>query len=615
MARAIIYTRVSTDKQEANGDSLEVQQQDCEADCRRYEVDVVGVESDTYSGHNSLYDRPGLQRALERIRRGEADLLVVKRISRMVRDQADAQVLLRDVGEAGGTLRSVVEGMTFHNTADDKLLMGIHAFQAEKDWETIRAQSQQGLQSRVAKGRPLVSVPLFGYCFEDAERGQKYRNKATMVVDPESARIVQFIFARAAAGWSTRSISTELNRLGYITPSALSDSRGQRGERKLSRSWGVEMVRSILKNESYTGRHGSYRTKWTRIKGSHGSKSHYKVSKRDSADVVSISIPALIDDATWESAQSKISMRQVNTALGDVPLLNQGFAICGACGTRMRAARQYKAGGYRVYRCCNDRPRPGYEPCASGHYVVKADAVDRDIWSKVKAIILDEAKWQRLVKTKSARLEEEHANAVRGVETYRAELSEMEVKQPKVYQNMVDEDDLEIKAMHRVELKRVNEIIAQLKKKIDAATAALEETEDRRNWHAELVAKVKLTVAHYRAHVAGTAEHQEWLEREGIPPEHFMKAVEGLVDAVEETDLDKLSREDKRGIIRFMDVKVRMFPKNSEYAKTHDTRWEFSWADAPSQECFGHLPEHIGLGEARTDGIHRNAMPGNFQGH
>ena len=80
----------------------------------------------------------------------------------MVRDQADAQVLLRDVGEAGGALRSVVEGMTFNNTADDKLLMGIHAFQAEKDWENIRAQSLQGRENRAARGRPLVSVPLFG---------------------------------------------------------------------------------------------------------------------------------------------------------------------------------------------------------------------------------------------------------------------------------------------------------------------------------------------------------------------------------------------------------------------------------------------------------------------
>src|SRR5262245_60747181 len=100
--RAVIYARVSSDKQEANGDSLDVQVADCQADCATHGDTVVGVFSDTFTGHDSLVERAGLLDAVKAIQRGEADTLVVKRVNRSGRDIVDNLLFFRSVYEAGG---------------------------------------------------------------------------------------------------------------------------------------------------------------------------------------------------------------------------------------------------------------------------------------------------------------------------------------------------------------------------------------------------------------------------------------------------------------------------------------------------------------------------------
>jgi DNA invertase Pin-like site-specific DNA recombinase len=54
MAKAIIYTRVSSDKQERENDSLPAQEKKCRAFCDEQGWEAVAVESDTFTGHDSL---------------------------------------------------------------------------------------------------------------------------------------------------------------------------------------------------------------------------------------------------------------------------------------------------------------------------------------------------------------------------------------------------------------------------------------------------------------------------------------------------------------------------------------------------------------------------------
>ena len=73
--KVITYIRVSTDKQAAEGVSLEAQKRTLNLYCQLHNLDVVSSEVDAGQSAKSL-QRPGLQRALEAIEAGEADGLV-----------------------------------------------------------------------------------------------------------------------------------------------------------------------------------------------------------------------------------------------------------------------------------------------------------------------------------------------------------------------------------------------------------------------------------------------------------------------------------------------------------------------------------------------------------
>lgn len=76
------YARVSTGEQAAHGESVRTQQMEQEAACYREGWRLVAVERDDgYSGREA--DRPGLYRALERVRDGEGEGLIVASVERL----------------------------------------------------------------------------------------------------------------------------------------------------------------------------------------------------------------------------------------------------------------------------------------------------------------------------------------------------------------------------------------------------------------------------------------------------------------------------------------------------------------------------------------------------
>ena len=237
------------------------------------------------------------------------------------------------------------------------------------------------------------------------------------------------------------------------------------------------MVRNILWNESYTGRHAAYRNKAVLVK-KNGAKPAYRMVKRAPEETVNITIPALVDAATFATVRKNIGQRSV--LITDEPLLNQGIAICGVCDTKMIAARRANSQSYRVYRC---RRRRGQLKCPGGFFIVKAEEADRDIWEKVKEIIRDEPRFQRLVQGKTAKLEQEQQEAARRAQNLQqAELSEWQANQATVFGNMSKETGDTIRAMYRTELQRINETIAGLEKRVKAAQESLhgtQHTQDR----------------------------------------------------------------------------------------------------------------------------------------
>ncbi len=87
------YCRVSTEEQAANGQSLDAQRAKVEGYAKLYDLELVGVIVDAGVSAKSL-NRPGLQEALAKLRKGEAEGLVICKLDRLTRSVSDWQELI-----------------------------------------------------------------------------------------------------------------------------------------------------------------------------------------------------------------------------------------------------------------------------------------------------------------------------------------------------------------------------------------------------------------------------------------------------------------------------------------------------------------------------------------
>src|SRR5258707_14291716 len=107
--RAVAYLRVSTEKQADKGVSLDAQRAKVEAYAQLYELELVEVGVDAGVSAKTL-DRAGLRRALEILKAGQAEALLVVKLDRLTRSVvhlgqlvedyfADGKLALLSVGE------------------------------------------------------------------------------------------------------------------------------------------------------------------------------------------------------------------------------------------------------------------------------------------------------------------------------------------------------------------------------------------------------------------------------------------------------------------------------------------------------------------------------------
>ncbi len=86
--RVVGYARVSTEDQAREGVSLAAQRAKLEAYATALDLELVAVREDAGVSAKTL-DRPGLRAALEDLRAGRADALLVPKLDRLTRSVRD----------------------------------------------------------------------------------------------------------------------------------------------------------------------------------------------------------------------------------------------------------------------------------------------------------------------------------------------------------------------------------------------------------------------------------------------------------------------------------------------------------------------------------------------
>lgn len=533
--RAIVYPRVSTAKQ-SDGVSLADQERFSVEYCVKQGYTVVAVVPETYSGYDTYDVRPGLQQVREMFQRGEADVLVVWRFDRASRETTDTLLLLREVSQAGGRLESVVEGPV-ENTPLGKAMAALRGFASETERDAMVMRTHSAIRTRAESGKILTGKnPKLGYRYVG-------EHKDTYELDPETTHIVRYIFDLAYRGMSLHSIANTLTREGIPTATEILQARGY-PVRKAATGWRRQMVYQLLTDPSYCGRHIVYRRRVVkrRVQDAQGRtfiRQVLKLRSEDDASRIEQSIPAIVSEAVWNTVQTNLKERSLqNTRPSKVPddTLLRGFVFCGHCGAKMVSHAHHH--GYRQYRCSHRRNNAASyatPPCMSGGSA-KARQVDDDVWSKVVAMGADTAHVRRMVEARQAGVVRNLNNVEQDTATVEGEIASWVQQQELLSRRMGTETD--------------EGMYANLRQQWLAARDELEKLEVR------------------KARIQDREKHAAM----------WLAAFEDVYKMLDATPNAKtiLSREEKRRILRALGVRVFLYSTTSEYAKTHDTRWEFT---------------------------------------
>jgi site-specific DNA recombinase len=220
--RAVGYIRVS--KQNERGVSLDAQAEKIRAMACVHDAEVEIVSDDGETGKHA--NRPGLQRVLEMVRRGEVELVIVAKLDRLTRSVKDLAELLELFQKRGVWLVSVAEALDTSSAAG-RLVLNIMASVSQWERETIAERTATALRHKRAQRRVFNHEP-YGY--------RRDGDELTAVADEQA--IIDRMKEWRSSGWTLRQVADELN----LTSTPTKRAAGR---------WHAETVRNILRNNLY----------------------------------------------------------------------------------------------------------------------------------------------------------------------------------------------------------------------------------------------------------------------------------------------------------------------------------------------------------------------------
>mgnify|MGYP004510193479 FL=1 len=336
--RVAAYARVSTSSDEQRT-SLEAQKTYYESYIRAnpdwhfaglyYDEGITGTKKDI---------REGLMCMLEDCRRGKIDHVMVKSISRLARNTVDTLEIVRELTELGIAIYFEKENINTRSMTGE-LLLTILSSLAQSESSSISKNEKWSVQKRFEQGTYIIACPPYGYKNEDGK----------MVIVPEEAEVVRFVFAQYISGCGTYQIGKLLTEKGF-------------SPRRSSR-WNDSVINSMLRNEKYVGDvlfQKTYSDEQFNRHINKGDVTQYHV--RDHHEPI-----ISREDFAKAQALMKHNGHVCKNAQETGKYRNRypfsGIVFCGECGRKCkRRTHATKAGKYPVYSCMThlyDRERCG----------------------------------------------------------------------------------------------------------------------------------------------------------------------------------------------------------------------------------------------------------------
>ena len=389
--RAAFYARVSGEQQVA-AHTIESQ---IAALSERATCDGAPVPSerkfvdDGYSGATLI--RPALDRLRDLVNVGAIDRIYVHSPDRLARNYA-YQVLLLDEWRRRG-VEVVFLNRPLGQSPEDDLLLQVQGIVAEYERAKIMERSRRGKKHAAQSGSlNVMSGAPFGYRYVSVREGE---GQARFEPVAEQARVVQQIFSWIGRDrCSLAEVSRRLHKTA--TPTATGKP-----------IWSREAVWHVLQNPAYMGEaaygktHMMPRGKKSRLRAARGHPTQPRRSNApkpaDPKEWVSVTVPALVDDALFRAAHAQLEENRSRARQGRrrPGYLLQGLTCCAKCGYAYygKTLRQLGAGrqmrDFLYYRCSgSDGYRFGGERICNNAQV-QGNILEAAVWSEVSKLLMN----------------------------------------------------------------------------------------------------------------------------------------------------------------------------------------------------------------------------------
>lgn len=326
--RVAAYCRVSTDSDEQLA-SLQAQRAHYEKYIKdNPDWEYAGLYYDEGISGTKKEKRQELLRMISDCENKKIDLIITKSISRFARNTIDCLEMVRNLIDLG--IHIIFEKENINTQfMESELMLSILSGLSESESISISENNKWSIRKRFQNGTFKISYPPYGY--ENIE-GQ-------MVINPEQAEVVKFIFSRSLSGNGAQHIADELNQ------KCIPSKRGGH--------WSDGTIRGILSNEKYTVNAIFQKTYTDHRFNRHinyGEKNMYLVENNHEA-IISQEDFDTADAIINQRAKEKGIVKRNDKYQNRYPF--SGKIICSECGSTFK--RRIHSTGTRKYVawCCN----------------------------------------------------------------------------------------------------------------------------------------------------------------------------------------------------------------------------------------------------------------------
>ncbi|MTI67513.1 MAG: recombinase family protein [Firmicutes bacterium] len=352
---AVVYLRVSTHKQQEEGNSISNQKKYAKeyAENKGFIIKKYFTESESASKiqHNNYLsfennlskifkNRPELLKILDLAKRRKFKHLIVYRRDRLIRNFEMFVKLTYFFSKYDITIHytKAGENLDSKNNHIERFLELVIGNIAELESNLISERVKEGLQQKVLNGYWAGGKPPYGYTLET-----DFNDKKTIKPLPIDKEHIKRIFKLYNnRGLSFEKIAQEMNS-HYNT-----------------NIWYKSKVESIIKNEIYTGK-----IVWNR-------RSRKKHSSNKQITSKKIKNAGIITENQWDQS-SKLRYKKSKSKdpkYFSTPFLLRDLAICNECNIPLKA-KNYGKNKSKVYRCPTKRNH-------KSHLIIKKDLLENN---------------------------------------------------------------------------------------------------------------------------------------------------------------------------------------------------------------------------------------------